>query len=198
MNNWLSNNIITKTIDDREVKFRRVPVGTLQKFRIVGEEAAKALALLFKNDAHDVEFEDVKTPSQVSPSDGGAPYMSTVFKQQAAHPSVLSMRKLDMEDGIKGILNALMKDESMLVLCEVIAKSAWEEFNEEDIPQMAESLDAVTMIEFLKGAFEASAGDYAKLGKSWFQSNKTVQSALDKVAMPGSPEFEEAPAKTEE
>lgn len=182
MKNWLSNNVITKTIDGKEIKFRRVPVGTLQKFRTVGEEVAKALALLFKDTAHDVEFEDIKTPSQ-SKDDNDVPYTSNVFKQQAAHPSVLSMRKLDMEDGIKGVLNGLMKDESLEVLCEVIVKSAWEEFTDEDIPKMKDNLDAVTMIEFLKGAFEASAGDYAKLGKSWFQSNPTVQDTLGKMGL---------------
>lgn len=178
MRDWLANKVITKTIDGEEVQFRRVSAGTLQKFRTVGEAASKAIALLFKDTTHDIEVEEVKSPSQTVDPETGAPYMSSVFKQQAAHPSVLSMRKLDVEDGIKGIIRALTEDESMDVLSEIIVKSAWKEFEESDIETLKDKMDLITMIEFLKGAFEASAGDYAKLGKSWFQSNTAVQTAL--------------------
>ena len=189
MKNWLSNNIVEKEIDGHIVKFRRIPVGTIQKFRVVGEEVSKALALLFKDTEHDIETEELRTPSE-HVDDDGQPYLSTGFKQQAAHPSVLSMRATQLEEGIKGIVAALTKDDSLDVLSEVIVKSAWEEFNDADIPNIKDQMDLVTMVEFLKGALEASAGDYAKLGKSWFQNNPTAKVVLAGLVP------EEAPMET--
>ena len=180
MKNWLNNKIITKEIDGTEVKFRRVPVGTLQKFRTINEDVARALTMLFKDTTHDVKTEQMSTPSDEKDADG-VPYMNTNYTQEAAHPSNIQLRKTQMEEGIKGIINALTRDESMEVLCEIIIKSAYEEMEGKEPVALKDEMDLVTMIEFLKGAFEASAGDYAALGKSWFQKNPKLQGILETV-----------------
>ena len=180
MKNWLNNKIIEKEIDGVVVKFRRVPIGTLQKFRTINEDVAKALAMLFKDTSHDVEIDQMSTPSE-SVDGEGTPFMNTGYKQSAAQASIISLRKTQLEEGIKGIINALTRDESFEILCEVVAKSAWEEFDGVDVARIKEEVDTVTLIEFLKGAFEASAGDYAKLGKSWFQKNPKVAELLETV-----------------
>ncbi len=179
MKDWLIKKIITREIDGQEVKFRRIPVGTLQKFRIINEDVSKALTLLFKDTTHDVEVDQMSTPSEDRDAEG-TPYMSTGIKQSAAHPSIITLRTTQMEEGIKGIISALTSDESIEVLSEIIVKSAWEEFDESDIPKLKDQMDLVTMIEFLKGAFEASAGDYAQLGKSLFQKGK-VKELIDQA-----------------
>jgi len=179
MKNWLSKTVIEKEIDGEMVKFRRVPIGTLQKFRNVSDEVSKALGMLFKDTSHDIEIDQMSTPSESLDAEG-TPFMSSGFKQSAAHPSILSMRKTQMEEGIRGIINALMKDEAMEVLCEIIAKSAFDEEWPEDLMKIREEMDTATFVLFLKYAFEASAGDYANLGKSLLQNNK-VQGVLETV-----------------
>lgn len=182
MKNWLNKKVIEKDIDGEMIKFRRVPVGTLQKFRTVGDEVSKALGMLFKDTSHDVEVDQMSTPSE-SVDNEGTPFMSSSVKQSAGHPSVLSMRKIQMEEGIKGIINAFLKDDSMEVLCEIIAKSAWEVYGdvgEDKYLDIRDNMDGITFVLFLKYAFEASAGDYANLGKSLFQNSK-LQGVLDQV-----------------
>ena len=46
MKSWLSNTVITKTIDEHEVKFRRVPVGTEGAISIEGTLAGALTATL--------------------------------------------------------------------------------------------------------------------------------------------------------
>jgi hypothetical protein len=179
MKNWLNKKVIEKDIDGEMVKFQRVPIGTLQKFRNVSDEVSKALGMLFKDTSHDIEVKQMSTPSESVDADG-TPFMSSSVDQAAAHPSVLSMRKTQMEEGIRGIINAFMKDESMAVLCEIIAKSAFEEKWPEDVTEIRDSMDTATFILFLKYAFEASAGDYANLGKSLLQNTKVAE-VLDQV-----------------
>jgi len=170
MKNWLGKNIVTKTIQEQEVKFRRIPVGILQKCRGLNDDVASALGMVFKDKSHDVEVE------QLSTEGGGSSY-----KQSAAQASILSMRKTQLEQGIKSIMEALTKDDTMEILSEIIVASAWEEFSEEDVKDLKNKMDPVTMFEFLKGALEASAGDYAQLGKSLLQKNPAVKEALEKI-----------------
>lgn len=179
MKNWLNNKTIAKEIDGQEVTFRRVPVGTLQKFRFLAEDVSRALALLFKDTSHDVKVEQVATPSEKVDADG-APFMSTQYIQDAAHPSNIQLRKTQLEEGIKGMINAVMAEESMDVLVEIIKKSAFEEEWPEDSAKIKEEMPLDVMIQFLQGAFEASAGDFASLGKSWFQKGK-IKELLDQA-----------------
>lgn len=180
MKNWLNNKTITKEIDGHQIVFRRIPVGTLQKFRFLADDVSKALALLFKDTSQDIKVEQISTPSDVIDPDG-TPFMSTDYIQEAAHPSNIQLRKTQLEEGIKGMINAVARDESLEVIAEIIVKSASEEFNDADIPNIKNEMDLATMIEFLKGAFEASAGDYAQLGKSLFQKIPHLKEALDQA-----------------
>lgn len=168
MKNWLNYKTITKTIDGKEVVFRRVPVGTLQKFRFMADDVSKALALLFKDTSKDVKVEQMSTPSEKQDAEGNA-IMTTQYIQDASVPANIALRKSQLEEGIKGVVRSVMADESLEVLSEIIVKSASEEFNDSDIPLIKDQMDAATMFEFLKGAFEASAGDYSELGKSLFR-----------------------------
>jgi hypothetical protein len=91
------------------------------------------------------------------------------------------MRKIQIEEGIRGIIDAVTKDDTMEVLCEIIAKSAWKMYGdveEDKYIDIRDTMDTATFILFLKYAFEASAGDYASLGKSLLQNNK-VQEVLE-------------------
>jgi len=169
MKNWLGKNIVTKTIQGEEVAFRRIPVGILQKCRGLNEDVAKAVGMVFKDKSHDVEIEQLT-------SEGGSSY-----RQTAAQASVLSMRKTQIEQGIKSIMDAVTKDDTMDILCDIIVYSAWEEFSPEDAKDLKNKMDPITMFEFLKGALEASAGDYAELGKSLLQKNPTLKAAIDQV-----------------
>lgn len=180
MRNWLNNKVITKEIDGTEVKFRRVPVGTLQKFRFLAEDVSRALALLFKDTSHDIKVEQRSVPTEKTDGEG-APYMSTEYVQEAAHPSNIQLRKTQLEEGIKGMINAVTAEESLDVLCEIIRKSAFEEEWPEDADKMKEGLPLDIMIQFLQGAFEASAGDFASLGKSLFQKNPKIKELLDQA-----------------
>lgn len=180
MKNWLNNKVITKTIDGHEVRFRRVPVGTLQKFKFLSDDISKALAMLFKDTTHDIAIQQRSVPTSLKNEDGTIA-MSSEYVQEAAVPANLQLRKLQMEEGIKGLMRSFMADEAMEILSEIVVKSAFEEFSDEDIPRIKTSMDPATMLEFLKGAFEASAGDYEKLGKSLFQKVAQTSGLLEKV-----------------
>jgi hypothetical protein len=180
MRNWLNNKIVTKTIDEQEVKFRRIPVGTLQKFRFLAGDVSKALAMLFKDTSHDVKVEQLSTPSSMT-DESGTPFMSNEVVHEAAHPSTISLRKTQMEEGIKGIINTLFAEESFDVLAEVIIQSAWEECEGATTEDIKTKMPPNIAVQFLQGAFEASAGDYAELGKSWFQKNPKLKEILDQT-----------------
>ena len=179
MKNWLSKTEIEKEIDGEKVVFRRVPVGTLQKFRHVSDDVSKGLGMLFKDDKHDHKTEQISTPSDAVDSDG-TPYMTTQYTEDAPHVSTISMRKTQIEEGIRALINAVMRDESMEVLCEIIAKSAFKEEWPDDLLTIRDEMDPVTFGLHLKYAFEASVGDYASLGKSLLQNTK-VSEVLDQV-----------------
>jgi len=180
MKDWLSKKVVEKTIEGELIRFRKVPVGTLRKFRCINKDLAKALGMVFKDKSHDVTVHQVATPSDAIGTDGET-IMTTAFDQGAAENSTLSMRNLQMEEGIKALINAVTDDGAFDVLAEVVVKSAWEEFTEDDIPKIQDAMPTDTLVQFLQGAFEASAGDYAKLGKSLFQNNPQVQSVLEKM-----------------
>lgn len=167
-NKWLTKKTITKTIDDQEVVFRKIPVGTLQKCRGLEDGIAKFLGMLLKNTDNDVEREGLQDTSG-----------NSSWKTSAAQGHIIEMRAAQLENGIKGLMSVVTSDESMLLLSEVIVKSAYEEFEDADIPTLKDSMGIDTMIEFLKGALEASAGDYALLGKSLFQKHPKVQEVLE-------------------
>lgn len=170
MKNWLNHKTVEKEIQGHTVKFRRIPIGILQKCRGLNEDVSKALAMVLKDTSHDIEVESITNES-------GA----TSFTHSAAQASIISMRKIQMEEGIKGILEAITKDTTLEIVSEIIVASAYEEFSESDVKSLKDNMDAVTMFEFLRGAFEASAGDYASLGKSLFQKNQKVQDIVEKV-----------------
>lgn len=169
-NKWASDKEITRTINGREIRFRKVPVGTLQKCRALNDNASKFLGMLFKDKTNDIEVE------QIESRDG-----NKSFKQSAADPSIIQLRKTQTEEGIKGLLNTFTDDATLLLLSEIIVKSAYDEFTQEDIPNLKDELGLDDMIELLKGAFEASAGDYADLGKSLLRKNQMVSDALDQI-----------------
>lgn len=171
MKNWLAKNTITKNIDGEEVKFRRIPIGILQKFRFLADDASKALALLFKDTSKDVKFEQT-TQGEASN-----------YMQEAANPSIIQLRKVQTEEGISALLKAFTSDEAMDLLMEVIRASANEEDWPESNDEMKNGLPPTIMIEMLKGAFEASAGDYEKLGKSLFRKIPGAQDALENLEM---------------
>lgn len=178
MKNWLNTKTIKKEIDGEEVEFRRIPVGLLQKCRTLNESVSKALSMLFADKSKDVEVEQVSVPSDKLGADGN-PIMSSEYKQGAIHVSQASMRATQMEQGIKGIIDSVTSDDTMKILSEIIYYSAYKEFEgvskEDAISQIPEKMDTATLIQFIIGAFEASAGDYAKLGKSLFQTNKAQE-----------------------
>jgi len=180
MKKWLNNKTITKTIDGEEIEFRRIPVGVFQKLRGLNESASKAISMLFKDTTKDVEIEQLSVPTDKTNPDG-TPVMSTEFKQAAIQSSMASMRVQQMEQGVKGLIDTLTSDDTMEVLCEIIATSAYKEFEGVDPKEIKEGMDVATMVQFLIGAFEASAGDYAKLGKSLFQKNQNLQEMVEKV-----------------
>lgn len=186
---WLQSKVIVRKIGDREIKFRKVPVGTLQKCRHLNEDVARFIGMLFNDKKQDIEVE------QITSAVGGSSY-----KQSAAQPSIISLRKTQTEEGIKGLLNALTSETTMELLSEIVVKSAFEEFTEADIPTLKDSIGIDDLIELLKGAFEASAGDYAKLGKSLFQKNPKMQELLSRLRSEGviagdQAKAEEAPAQ---
>jgi hypothetical protein len=172
--NWIQSKEVVRKIGDVEVKFRKVPIGTLQKCRNLNEDVARFVGMLCNDKKHDIEVE------QITAQAGGSSY-----KQSAAQPSIISLRKTQTEEGIKGLLNAMTCDSTIELLSEIIVKSAYEEFTESDIPTLKDSIGVDDMIEFLKGAFEASAGDYAKLGKSLFQKNPKMQEIVAKLRAEG-------------
>lgn len=169
-NQWISNKEVTRTINGREIKFRKIPVGTLQKCRSLNDSVSKFLGMLFKDKSHDIEVE------QLTSKDG-----NQSFKQSAADPSIIQLRKTQVEEGIKGLLNTITDDATMLLISEIIVKSAYDEFTLEDIPRLKDELGIDDMVELLKGAFDASAGDYAELGKSLLRKNQMVQEAMDQI-----------------
>ena len=181
MKDWLSTKTVEKEIEGHKITFRKVPIGTLRKFRGVNKDIAKALSMLFKDTSKDVAIHQVETPSEVIGMDG-KPVMTSAFDQSAAENSTLSMRNLQMEEGIKSLLNAVTDEAVLKVLAEVIVKSAWKEFTEEDIEKIPDEMPTDVLVKFLQGAFEASAGDYENLGKSLFQNNPQLQSFMEKVS----------------
>lgn len=180
MKNWLETKIVTKTIDGQQVRFRKIPIGTLRKFKCVNKDVAKALTMLFKDTQHDIKVTNLSVPSEVLDADG-KPVLTQSYEQTAAEPSIISMRKTQMEEGIKALIDAVTGEESFNVIAEVICKSAWETFSDDDIPKVQDNMGFDTVVEFVKGAIEASAGDYAELGKSLFQNNSQLQAVLERV-----------------
>jgi hypothetical protein len=175
MKDWLTSTTVTKNIQGEDVEFRRIPVGLFQKCRTLNESVSKAMAMLFKDTTKDVEINQVSVPSDVEGQ------MSTEYKQSAIQPAIASMRATQMEQGIKGIIDAITSEATMDVLSEIIVTSAYKTFSKDDAHRIKDEMDVATMIVFLKGAFEASAGDYAKLGKSLFQKNAKLQDVADQV-----------------
>ncbi len=180
MKNYLTSKTITKEIDGEEVEFRRIPVGLLQECRHLNESVSKAIAMLLKDTSKDIEVEQVSVPSGEVDKEGNA-IMTTQYKQSAVQPSIASMRALQVEQGTKGILTALTCEESLKLASRIIVASAHKTFTKEDVDAIKENMDLVTMGQFLMGAFEASAGDFSKLGKSLFQKNSKIQELMDQV-----------------
>lgn len=180
MKDWLTQKTIIKNIDGQDVEFRRIPVGILQKCRNLNESVAKALAMVFRDTAKDVEINQVSVPSEKMDAEG-KPVMSTEFKQASINPSLASQRVAQTEAGIKSLIDALTSEDTMKIVSEIIVASAYKEFSKEDTDKIKDNMDIGTVIQFLKGAFEASAGDYAKLGKSLFQANPQMQEMADRV-----------------
>lgn len=174
MKNWRSKHTITKNIDGHDVVFQRISAGTLQKFRILNDDVSKALAILMLDTSKDAEVTQLSVPSEKQYPDG-TPIMTQDYKQAAVSPALASMRKAQLDDGIKHLLDLVTSEQALDVLCEIIVKSAPAEFDTEDIQDIKEHMDILTMFEFLKGAFEASAGDYEKLGKSLCQKSPAIQ-----------------------
>jgi hypothetical protein len=180
MKDWLNNKIIEKEIDGHTIKFRRISVGTLQKFRVVGEEVATLLALVFKDTSKDAKVEQIEQPTDKKDSTG-ASLATKSYVQEDAKPAIIELRARQMREGIEGLLKALTKDEALDVLAEIIVASAFEEFEESDIPKIKTELSPDLMVQFLCGAFEVSTGDFAKLGKSWCQKNPQIKEILASV-----------------
>lgn len=167
MRNWLKNKIVIKEIDGEEIKFQRIPVGILQKFKFLSDDVSKALSLVFKDTSKDSKF------SQIQQGD------ATEIVHEAANPANIQLRKAQMEQGIKGIVDTLFADESFEILAEVIIHSAFEECAGATPQDIKDNMDPATAVQFLMGALEASAGDFAELGKSWCRKNPQLQALLD-------------------
>lgn len=178
---WLGGKTVEKEIDGTMVTFYRIPAGTLRKFNAIAGLIGKSLGVLFDSREHDSRQERIQVPSEFRDDNG--PLYEIKSTVDAVDPKIAEVRRAQVEEGIEKFINTLVGPEAMTIMCEIIGRSAREEFKDykDDYSKLQDILDPMTMFQMLKGAWEASAGDFAELGKSLFLQNPKVQEAVNRL-----------------
>ena len=169
MNDFCKQKSIEKEIplgngEVKKVTFYAVPFGTVMKMKSVGKSLSKLVTILMTDSQKDVGSEYVTAVSDKTDS-AGNPVMNTQSTVKEISPSMASLRHRQMSEAIEELMETFCSEEVQDLLAEIIVKSANKEFSEGDKEELANRMDTETFFHFLRGAFEASAGGIAGLGK---------------------------------
>ena len=168
MNNFCEKKSIEKEItlgdETRKVVFYAVPFGTVMKMRTVGKSLSKLITTLMTDGSKDAGSEYTSAVSGETDASGEA-VMNTQTIVKEISPSMASLRHRQMSEAIEDLSEMLFSDDVQALLAEIIVKSASKEFMKEDQGTLFDNMDTETVILFLQGALEASAGGISGLGK---------------------------------
>lgn len=179
--NWLGGKTVEKEIDGKKVVFYKIPAGTIRKFKALSDCIGSSLSLIFDSKDKDSRTERIQIPSEFKDDEGALYQIKQVT--DAIDPKIAEMRRVQMEKGIASFVELLTGPDAMDIACEIIGRSARDIFEDykEDYSEIQNDIDIATMVKMLQGAWEASAGDFAEMGKSLFLQNPKIQDALDKA-----------------
>lgn len=180
MNNFCMQKSITKEIKigdkTEEVKFYAIPHGVILKMKTAAKPLAKLIATMMTDTSHDFGTDHTTVPSE------SAEGSSVNFVSKEISASLASLRHKQSAEAINEILDTILSNDTQDLLSEIVVRSASDMFDKDDAPKIADNMDTGTLIQFLSGAFEASASGVAGLGKFLSpQTLNTVKAALASV-----------------
>lgn len=156
---FLTKQPIEREIGGESVKFWPVSVRTAFTLRNTVASVSRALAVLFAENSNDVGSQTAKDYS--GGKDGSLKDNTTVL---AIEPELARQRHEQRQQAISELVDAFTSQESGQVLVRLVVDScreAWPQFTKkvpqkDELDQIALQLDAVTMMELLKGFVAAN------------------------------------------
>jgi len=174
MKDYCESKTVTKKVNGEDVIFYALPMGVLFKCRSLSDSVSKMLASFFADTSKDVRHEELVAPSKVEGTEQIFETRQTI--NQAVEPQIASLRLKHKEDGIKALADALLGDNTQIILCEMIVRSARKEFAPEDAKELLNRVDPETFRDLILGVLEANKGVFQGMGE--FLSRLTKKDVL--------------------
>lgn len=172
-----SPNFVEHEVNGKTLKFYPVSLGTALKLRTIAKPLASAITTLFAGGDKDVGSKVKETTSNE-----GSVYERIV---DAISPDLAKMRQDRVDFAVRDLIDALTKDESLLVVAELFADSCRDEWQRPvppaQIKAIKDELDTESLPQVLAGLAKANRKLFGPLGDRISELSKLLGPEVDKL-----------------